>query len=394
MKPMYRLCVSLLCLLLVLSGVTLSVGAETEATDQQTDPSEIADVPHESSFLDEAFAFRFTLNQKDYELPFAMSDLLHEGWSFVDESDAERTLTYAGETSYEIHLKNEASLIKVRVKSFTDDTTAYKDAQVVSIYASEAFADEEETADLSFPGGIKIGDPVDRLLDVYGQPNHRASDRLVYGYEGYSFISMDIDRDKNALHSLSMFKQPFVLPPETIDGIDATLPADVPDYVEVSALDEKLANGVISIDDLVLHLSFPLSELLKDGWQVIYADSKDDILEPQSNDHLFLRKGQAGLDLWVRNISNTEPTALENAYVYQLKSTESESVMQQNRLTVAQNVTLGSDRRDVILLLLDLKPDVSVSGQSETYSINCAGTIFRFHLEDSKVVSIEIEKRF
>ena len=394
MKLKYRLLVSVLCLLLVLGSVALSVGAETEATDQPTDPSEAADAPREASALDEAFAYRFTLNQKDYELPFAISELLNDGWSFVDEDDANRTLTYIGETSYELHMKNEATRIKVRVKSFTEETIAYKDAQVVSVYASHAFADDEKTADLTFPGGIKIDDPADRLLDVYGQPNHRASDRFIYGYEGNSFVLMDLDRDNNTVHSLSMLRQSFVLPPETIDGVDDLLPADVPDYVEVSALDDKLANGVISIDERVLHLPFPLSELLKDGWQVIYTDSKDGMLEPQSNDHLFIRKGQAGLDLWVRNISNTEPTALENAYVYQLKSTESESVMHQNRLTVAQNVTLGSDRRDVILLLIDLKPDVSVSGQSETYSINCAGTIFRFQLEDSKVVSIEIEKRF
>ncbi len=90
---MYRLLVSVLCLLLVLGSVALSVGAETEATDQPTDPSEAADAPREASALDEAFAYRFTLNQKDYELPFAISELLNDGWSFVDEDDANRSLT-------------------------------------------------------------------------------------------------------------------------------------------------------------------------------------------------------------------------------------------------------------------------------------------------------------
>lgn len=126
MKPIYRLLVSLLCLLLVLGSATLSVGAETEATDQQTDPGEAADAPREFSALDEAFAYRFTLNPKDYELPFAMSELLNDGWSFVDEDDANRTLTYAGETSFELQMKNEAALVKVRVKSFTEETTALR----------------------------------------------------------------------------------------------------------------------------------------------------------------------------------------------------------------------------------------------------------------------------
>ena len=124
----------MLCLLLVLGSVALSVGAETEATDQPTD--QVKRRMHRVRLLLWMKHSRILyLEPKitNYLLPYLN---LNDGWSFVDEDDA------IGRDVY----RRRMSCMKTRQRGSRCALNPYGredayDAQV-SVYAS-AFADDE-----------------------------------------------------------------------------------------------------------------------------------------------------------------------------------------------------------------------------------------------------------
>ena len=170
--------------------------------------------------------------------------------------------------------------------------------------------------------------------------------------------------------TLTRFYFPEVL--ENIDGEDVKTIYDVKDYRAPEEVGEKIVNLEFSLDDAPMSIPIPVSELLAKGWSVFYVSDDATELKPNYSTDLVLRKGKSFLPTQVYNLSPTETYPIENCLIGSVKDKNRDGINYQNHLQIAQGLEVGSERRDVVLLLIDLKPETSISGSTESYRVKFA----------------------
>ncbi|HHU12044.1 MAG TPA: hypothetical protein GXZ64_02305 [Clostridiaceae bacterium] len=385
----------LILILVLLFGLAMPAYAlEAAAAETEEAETEAADAEAPSAGIDQLYSYTFSLEGDTYTLPFPVAYLLDKGWSFVSES--QDTMLAPKEMSWDESLSFEDLELRVRLKNFSDSDLSYEQADVVGISVYPSYSSEREVA-FELPGEIKAGALVKDIIAIYGQPNYESDYEINYGHDGYAGLSIELDRnEKNEAIARSFSYISVFLPasPEDIDGLDLKDVPDIADYIPPEELGIKLANMVVSLDGKLLRMPAPLSELLTDGWKVayLYGGSYDDstVIDPSTSLTVYLTKGNAVLQTTVLNQSRTEKVQLENCRLITIGERLKDGYADQANLVVAQDIGIGSDRRSVVLLYIDLKPDVSVYGTLETYSIDCYDGTTSVSIEDDAVIEIQI----
>lgn len=386
MKPVNLLPFILTIVLLLTLPVTI-YGSETTT---ETDISDTDVAPTRG--IDELYGFTFTLEDDTYTLPFPIKALLDRGWNFSSESAD--TMLSPNEYSWNQDLVNENLSLRVKLKNFSENSLTYENADVVSITIYQAWNVDDQVA-FEFPGGITNGTLISEVIAFFGEPNQLSNYSLSYGHDGYSGLTIEIktnDRNEAVAGSFTYTKTFVPANPDDIDGLNVKDIADVPDYMPPTELGDKLANKVVSLDGKLMRLPVPLSELLTDGWTVdyVYGYNEATTLDPSANVSVFLRKGNAILESSVTNFSQTEKVPLESCLLTNMRERRSDPYADQSNILLAQEIGIGSNRRSVVLLYLDLKPDVSVYGSQETYSIRFREGNTKVTVQDDQVTEIYV----
>ena len=209
----------------------------------------------------------FTLEGKQYTLPFDYSQLELDGW----KTDTDMTQELNGYTYTFIYIEKEGKdhkHISVDIYNGTGDTKQLKDCKVCEIEVNKWNLEDYSFA---LANGLKPGDDQNMVTSIMGTPtNTDTTDNYTASYYGDNRDTGKIDfvwfnddaetgEEGEKRITLSYFKKEGSFTSNDV-------PAYLSEYQAPTAMGNDFDSATFTLDGVVYKLPCPVSEFVKNGW--------------------------------------------------------------------------------------------------------------------------------
>ena len=279
---------------------TEAAGPEEETTAEEvtTQASEEETITQEAAAVD----CSFTLEGKNYTLPFDYSTLEADGWKAAADMDEELGgMTY---TSLQMQKKGiDDDYLYFDIYNGSGNKTKLKDCQVAGIEVRKQNLDNFSFA---LANGLKPGDDKAAVEKIMGSPTSgNEYDKYVNSFYGENrdtgqigFVWWkDSEAKENGNDSIELryFKR--------VATATSTQGADYLDsYKAPTMLGEDFNSSTVSIDKVIYRLPCPVAEFTKNGWSL----KKEESVMAGRDAYCYLEKDGKELSINVTNYADVQ----------------------------------------------------------------------------------------
>lgn len=189
------------------SGV--DVKDQTEASDSQ-EKTEFAGKAEQSKKLGENWdSYTVQINDKVVTLPCTVSDLKAAGLEMDSTYTPEDYEIHPGEYQMTWFKDDDGNEIMADLLNSGEDDAQAKDCLIAGITV-EKYAIKNDSLKVLFPGEVQIGDKLEKVSEIYGEPNDTSEGDLVnlyYWYTGeshYNGCEIDTDSSTGKITTMSL----------------------------------------------------------------------------------------------------------------------------------------------------------------------------------------------
>ena len=182
---------------------------QTEASDSQ-EKTEFAGKAEQSKKLGENWdSYTVQINDKVVTLPCTVSDLKAAGLEMDSTYTPEDYEIHPGEYQMTWFNDDDGNEIMADLLNSGEDDAQAKDCLIAGITV-EKYAIKNDSLKVLFPGEVQIGDKLEKVSEVYGEPNDTSEGDLVnlyYWYTGeshYNGCEIDTDSSTGKITTMSL----------------------------------------------------------------------------------------------------------------------------------------------------------------------------------------------
>lgn len=182
---------------------------QTEASDSQ-EKTEFAGKAEQSKKLGENWdSYTVQINDKVVTLPCTVSDLKAAGLEMDSTYTPEDYEIHPGEYQMTWFKDDDGNEIMADLLNSGEDDAQAKDCLIAGITV-EKYAIKNDSLKVLFPGEVQIGDKLEKVSEVYGEPNDTSEGDLVnlyYWYTGeshYNGCEVDTDSSTGKITTMSL----------------------------------------------------------------------------------------------------------------------------------------------------------------------------------------------
>ena len=182
---------------------------QTEASDSQ-EKTEFAGKAEQSKKLGEKWdSYTVQINDKVVTLPCTVSDLKAAGLEMDSTYTPEDYEIHPGEYQMTWFKDGNGNEIMADLLNSGEDDAQAKDCLIAGITV-EKYAIKNDSLKVLFPGEVQIGDKLEKVSEIYGEPNDTSEGNLVnlyYWYTGeshYNACEIDTDSSTGKITTMSL----------------------------------------------------------------------------------------------------------------------------------------------------------------------------------------------
>ena len=308
------------------------------------------------AFSDNLFDYCFRLEGKEYKLPFALTDLITEGWE-IDSYSVNLDTMVKGLRDADLVLAKGASYIEVNIYNKSGHVKTVKDCMIGAV---TVYDDSQVTFEIA--KGITVESDKDAIIKAFGQPNftnaYTFSDTMIYAKDEYSDVGV---RFVDELENGQVVGHRIVICNEYRDGnpeeTSTVVPEYLSDYIAPTELGEDIISCNVQIMGKLYHIPCPVQEFLDDGWSIT---SKPGYIAGCQTGDIYIQKDNARLSITLTNLTMTQ-TLPENCVVTTMMAYDSEGL----EMVFPGGISYGMTMEELA------EKDLSIFDYTDmTYSVN------------------------
>lgn len=272
---------------------------DNNADSEQTAPvSQGTDYKTSYSLTDNLYDFQIEINGNVYDFPMTVAEFMKCGWMLGKYEEPEQMIG-SGKEDLIWFESADGSQVNARVLNYSASEQAYSDCHVSGIIIAR---DEVKfnISGIKMAKGVAFGaSSLDDIVAAFGEyKTEYDSDSykiIEYSSDIYKKVSFYVYKDTGTLGKVDM--QTNDKPKEEIKNeVYDELPDAVKNYSTPASEGKTPADAVIDIDGVLYQFPIPVSELLKNGWQIDKSKS-DETVTGRRNGTIYLYKGEKKTDM-------------------------------------------------------------------------------------------------
>lgn len=267
------------------------------------------DIP--DSLSDDLYSFQFKCQETIYKLPMTFKKFCECGWEY---EGGETALKAYDVLSFE-EFKNGDISIHTEIMNLTDT-----DQTIENCYITEFAFFNNTDMEFILPKNITLNkSTIDDVISAYGNPSYAyyedkyASLKYIYNntgtidFSGNSEIRLEFSNGLlNDIVIQNHKKTRDYIYDHTESNTDAEVRIELEkSYSAPSDLGNEIGNNIFSLDDKLYCLPVPVSEFLKNGWE-IQSEDIDITLLPKRDYRTYLFKDNQMIEVCIKNTSSYE----------------------------------------------------------------------------------------
>ena len=275
-----------------------------------------------SEFSENPYDLQFVIGGYMYQLPVTVTEVLKDGWVFGLNEDAENVIP-VGETAETYFTLSDGTVVFATLKNFGNEEITLRQAYIVGVKFDKDYIGEKSY--LTFFKNLSLGVSGRKYAEnIFGKCHDifKINSGTVLNYEkGEKSVKLIFDNSTGKL--------------KEIEYINTSSPEDFSEnafknissqrYKKPEELGDNLVSGVMEIEGDLYKLPIPVSEFLKNGWEISFKE--DDKTTLSGNEYAFGTLSKDGVIIPDAEIYNLDKTKnnVENCYVISMAvSSESE----------------------------------------------------------------------
>ncbi len=306
--PWIFIVIGVLAIAIIIGIIAAVSGNKTGKEDNDTTPTPAKTEKVEMS--DELSDFTFKLNGVVYQLPFAYTQLVENGWTITSSGISSDSMVTGSSYEY-VTMANDGKKITAYIINLGGDSKAIRECKVGGIEC-ELY----QGIDFSIAKGITCDTTVEKIREAFGTPSSTDSSddhtsvRYIFGDNNYvRFYIYDENSDSRQYSSIEM--KNYVADENDNTQTNDKVPKYLSDYKAPKQLGEDIVSGIFNLDGKLYELPAPVSEFFDDGWT--FASSPGSIVSG-GKDSAELEKNGIKIDISLRNFESYQ-TIAENCAV-------------------------------------------------------------------------------
>lgn len=371
-----------------------AVAEEANGVTVGTEDGTASENSTSKTLSDDLYTFQISIDGKVVSLPMRYEQFMELGFTPSNETELaalDETLEPYTYSKLIYHKKGDAEL-SVAFYNFSENAVPIKECVMCAIVIDTEKPEEGLTAEnITLPKGIQYG--VSTLEDVkaaYGEPTMKTQGdvRAFLGYELNSDnnISFVVDLETNRVVYINICScVPFKsgTTQTQAEKISNEIPEIVTKYVAPTELSDDLLDCTLEIDGDLYKLPFPVSEFIKNGWEIQETYSDRAIPYQIRGIVTLMRNNQT---LHFRPINFVEnKTGVQNCFIDSATFKSSDSPI---TIKLSEGIYMGMSEAE-FLEIIKGKTNVKFDTSSEDYD--------RYYISNednfSKKFSVWIDKK-
>ncbi len=262
-------------------------------------------------FSKNSFDLQFIIGGSMYQLPVTVSEVLKDGWVFGLNEDAENVIP-VGETAETYFTLSDGTVVFATLKNFGNEEITHQEAYIVGVKFDKDYINSK--SDLTFIKNLSLGVSVRKEAEkIFGKCHDifKINSGTVLTYEKEEkTVKLVFDSSTGVLKEIEYIN---ISSPEDLSET-AFKQISSQRYKKPKELGDNLVSGVVEIEGDLYKLPIPVSEFLKNGWEISFKEDKTTL---SGNEYAFgtlTKDGVTILDAEVYNFDKTKNNA-ENCYV-------------------------------------------------------------------------------
>lgn len=275
-----------------------------------------------SDFSENPYDLQFFTGGSTYELPVTVTEVLKDGWVFGLNEEAENVIP-AGETAETYFTLSDGTVVFATLKNFGNEEITLRQAYIVGVKFDKDYIGAK--SDLTFFKNLSLGVSVRKYAEnIFGKCHDifKINSGTVLNYKkGEKTVKLLFDNSTGKLKEIEYIN---TSSPEDFSE-DAFKQISSQRYKKPEELGVNLVSGVMEIEGDLYKLPIPVSEFLKNGWEISFKE--DDKTTLSGNEYAFGILTKDGVTIPDAEIYNFDKTKnnVENCYVISVAvSSESE----------------------------------------------------------------------
>lgn len=358
---------STICLLLmpiIFFGCGNKSNKEEAKADQQVEETKTSQEKETAvSQSDDLYSFQITLNGKSYTLPADYLEFEKNGWNYKG-ADSDKKMAPNQYTVGDA-MKNGDMQVYAQLVNTRKDELAIKECKVGKIVVSSLEAKRGIT--LGLPKGINFDSSKDDIIKAYGNPT-RTDERdtmtkMTYEIGDYQSVKITFDNKLGKVYEFDIqnFSEKSAESSKKSSNSNASVSAT--GYNAPTELTDDLFSFNIKYDGILYHMAPPLSEMMKNGWEIQNAP-KDEVASRGFSSGVILKKGNQTLRTSLYN-NSSKATSVENCVVTDIIS---DDFTTQVPLELPKGIKVGSSKEELEAAYSGLKLEKSDSSNLIFYT--------------------------
>ena len=273
---------------------------------------------------DDLYDFTFILDGVTYQLPFAYSELVENGWELDWGADSEED-TIAANTYETLYMTKYGASISIDIMNLSGNSQKIKDLMVGGIQTDlDSVADPEF---FSIAKGVNLISTIDDIKAAFGPANDTYKGEgytsLTYYPDEYDYnVSVDfyIDEEDEIWNSIYLTNRIRTTPDKTETSTE--VPAYLATYKEPKELGDDLFDPVLELEGDMYHLPAPVQAFTDNGWEILSRPNK---VGSGNSESIEIERNGKTLYVDIFNFAEYQ-TIPENCAVYEISVWKDEDI--------------------------------------------------------------------
>ena len=375
--------------------------SEEESTEESTEESvekssegpDVAEpVVTPTELSDDLYSFQISIDGTIYELPMWYEEFEALGWTFKDDPTVK---LYSNQYSLADRWEKDGVTIYSQSANLTLNAAPLSKCTIASITLDNYYM-EDSNWEVILPKGIKYGVSTrDDIIAAYGTPSDEYEGssyyKMTYKYDSYQEIVLYVYLETGTLDKIEI--QNMI----EIEGGDNSVSEDVPEavknYVAPTELGNDLFQYIVQVQGSLYQLPVPVSEFLKNGFEIIEDDSQM-VIGAGSFGRIELRHGNYSFSTTVWNTADYA-TIPSNCFITDIDSSIYDEGFE---MIVVGNLKCGDSCDAMLEALKDFDYELSESGDYFYYNFRDPNRssidYYQFCVKENEIVSIDVQYDF
>lgn len=315
----------------------------------------------------------FILDGTSYTLPFALAELLDDGW----EINHPEEILSPGSYTLADELRRGSASCQVQIINLSMNDQQKRDCYVGQITFTKDFAE-----DVILPGGLALSNSWKTVYDQLGTPSDLhtetpESEELLYGGKDFDKLSFTVDTADGSVTSVTL--RSFTSPEPVVRKAAPTeLPNMDFDYEQPESLGKHLDAFHVRLNGELYQLPMPYRLCAAEGWKPLF-DVTHQIASGETLDDLLMQLPEGGnVTIGLCNPTANACTA-EDSFVYIL---EVDSRNCDASFELSGGLSMGMTENELLAALTNV--DYLVEEQSD-------GVVYRLFDDLSRTIAITVD---